>query len=246
MTSYAVDTNVLLGYSYLQNRWQKHTQRLFQSDNTVVAPDQTIFEYCCRRSNNSKSEVNLDWSKNDGLFAIIKADLRDDAFLVEQELDARDEEVLDPYTVAQIFIDEHDVEEQVEERILRFFRAELSANCDRTDARDAVRDLVERITTVADKRKRKLTQRVKHHSEGRDPELTKNIADLISGHGSKEHPDANVVSEVKMLKEAGKASSLVTGDKNDIYSNSERIQATCSLPILYLKDEFADHELPQS
>jgi len=245
MTSYAVDTNVLLGYSFLQNRWQTHTQRLFSSDNTVVAPDQAIYEYCSRRDGRSRPHVDLEWSNNDGVFARVKGNLRDDAFMTEQELDTRSEDELNPSSVAQIFIDEHDVEQQVEERVQRFFDANLTTDCSRKEARKAVRDLVERITTVADSRKEELSHRVKHITEGRDPALTRQVARLISSNRSEDHPDANIVSEAKALKEAGKVSSLITGDKNDVYKNSERIHSICSLSVLYLKDEFAEPELPR-
>jgi len=246
MTSYAIDTNVLLGHSFLQNRWQTHTQRLFSTDNTVVASDQTVYEYCCKTHGKSRTQVDLNWSREEGVFARVKASLRDDAFMAEEELATRPEDELGPSEVAQVFIDEHDVEHQVKDRVRRYFRAELTTDCSRKEAREAIRDLVERITTVADERKEELSHRVKHTSAGRNTILTKEIARIISGSKDNEHPDANIISEAKALSDAGEITALVTGDKNDIYSNSETIQAKCSLPILYLKDKFADRELPHS
>ena len=37
---------------------------------------------------------------------------------------------------------------------------------------------------------------------------------------------------------------IVTSDKAHMYENRERIRAVLGLPVVYLKDEFADHDLP--
>ncbi|GGK83392.1 hypothetical protein [Haloarcula sebkhae] len=242
MASYCVDSNVLLGYSFLQNRWNDHTDRLISTDNSLFLSDQVIYEYCCKKGK-PRAETELKWSKDYGKFDDEKARLRKDARMCELEVDSRQESELGPETVSEIFIEEHDVETQVQGKIRKYFEKTLTKDCTHLDVRDAMRDLVERITTQADSRKEALSERIDYISvEGeRDEDLRVRLAEMIS-HGSQtEHPDAEVVADSYALQNLGIAGRLVTGDKGDIYSNRKEINAMTGLSVLYLKDEFAGH-----
>lgn len=248
MANYCIDANVLLGYSFLQNRWNSHTSRLISTDNSLYVSDQVLYEYCCKKGQ-SRNETELGWAKDYGKFDDEKARLRKDARMCELEADSRPESELGPDTVAEIFIEEHDIETQVQSKVRKYFDEKLDEDCDHLDVREAMRDLVERITTQADSRKEELSKRIDFISvaDDRDEDLQIRVSKMISNGSQTDHPDAKVVADSHALQSLNIASKLVTGDKGDIYSNREEIKAITGLSVLYLKDEFANQSLlPES
>lgn len=244
MVNYSVDSNVLLGFSFLQNRWNDDANRLVSTNNSLYISDQVLYEYCCKKSD-PREETELDWDKNYGKFDDEKARLRKDGRMCELEVESRPESELEPEVVADIFIEEHDVEKQVQQKIHTYFEKKLTGDCDHQDARNAIRDLVERITTQADSRKEKISERVDYISVSgdRDEDLRKRVSEMISYGTQTDHPDAEVVSDSHALQGLNIASKLVTGDKGDIYSNRDKIKSMTGVSILYLKDEFATPQI---
>ena len=241
MSRYYVDTNVLLGFTFLQNRWREHTERLLNSDNTVYTSCSVLYEYCTKRPNLSRGSADISWEKNDGKIDDEKMRLRRDIRQCTFELDILDEDQITPDKVSEILIQEHDVETQVDGRIRAYFDATLNQDCSRQEAKAALRKLQNRITTAANNRKDELSNLVKYVPVGsnRHPEISARLAREITYGRENDHPDARVLSDAYSLKENSIVSQVVTGDKADIYKNREEINAITGLNVQYLKDEVA-------
>lgn len=241
MANYYLDTNVLIGYSFLQNRWQDHTSRLFSTDNTLHTGETVIYEYCCKNGQGPpNSDTTIDWSSTDGVFGTIRRKLRKGKRYTELELRKYDEEELTPEDVAKVCIEKFDIEDEVAGKIKAYFDRELTSNCSQKEARGAVDKLVHSITSSAKDRKLALSHRIHSHiRKEAHTSVEDQLCRLIYGPDESYGPDAAVLTDAFDLKIQGTLERVVTGDKGDIYLNSEDIDAITGLSVLYLKDEFA-------
>lgn len=249
MSSYFLDTNVLVGYTFLHNRWQDHTQRLMSTNNTLYTGETTKYEYCVKRQPGPRNGVPLDWSKEDGVVGTVKRNLRKYKRLTVLELESKDESELDPETVSEVFIDEFDVEEQIEHKVENYFEKELEQDCTLTDVEEALNKLINRINTTSLDRKDELRQRLKvrpRQSGGDYSSQIDQLTYLIEGNREEYCADAHVLCDAMDLKNRHIINKIVSGDKGDMYSNREEIDAITSLSVVYLKDEFAKKPDPQS
>lgn len=245
MSRYCVDTNVLLGFTFLQNRWREHTERLLNSGNSLYVSDKVLFEYCTNRDKLKQSDATISWEKSAGKVGDEKWRIQQDVRQSVLEVDTLEEDEITPERVASTLIDEHDVEPQVQDRIKTYFVQKLSADPTRDEAKDALRDLRDRIVDKANDRKDTLSEEITFSRVGNDPcpDIAEQVARQITNGHQDDHPDADVVADAHELKDRSVASKLVTGDKGDIYTNREEINNITGLGVLYLKDEFAETSL---
>lgn len=241
MANYYLDTNVLVGYCYLQNRWQEESERLFITDNTLHTSELVLYEYCVKGKPGAPDDYSLiGWGSRDGIFGRIRRKLRKGKRHAELELRRYDADELSPDRVAEIFIEKFDIQDEVTDKIEHHFCESLEESCEAKDARNEIDKLVNAITTTASDRKRELAQRVNFHRRSRDYPLVENqLRRLIYEDDSEYGPDAGILTDALDLKLKGVVSKVVTGDKGDMYLNAEEIYAITGLTILYLKDEFA-------
>lgn len=241
MANYYLDTNVLIGYSFLQNRWQDHTSRLFSTDNTLHTGETVIYEYCCKNGQGPPDpDTTIDWSSTDGVFGTIQRKLRKGKRYTELELRKYDEDELTPEGVAKVCIEKFDIEDEMAGKIETYFDRELPANCSQKEARAAVDKLIHSITSAAKDRKSVLSDRIRSHTRNdAHPSVEDQLCRLIYGPDESYGPDAAVLTDAFDLKTQGDVERVVTGDKGDIYLKSEEIDAITGLSVLYLKDEFA-------
>lgn len=241
MSRYCVDTNVLLGFTFLQNRWREHSERLLNSENSVYVTDKVLFEYCMKRDDLDQENSSMSWSSSDGKFGDEKRRLQQDIRQCVLEVDLLKDDELTPERIASELIDEHDVETQVQKKLEAYFEEKLGSSPTRREAKNVLRDLRDQIVDKANKRKDRLSEEITHYPVGPNPfpNIAERVANRISDGFQDQHPDADVIADAHKLKEQSIASNLVTGDKGDIYSNRGEINAITNLSILYLKDEFA-------
>lgn len=245
MANYYLDTNVLIGYSFLQNRWQDHTSRLFSTDNSLHTSEMVLYEYCVKnRPGAPSSDTTIDWSSTEGVFGTVQRELRKGKRYTELELRKYDEEELSSEEVAAVFIEKFEIEDEVISKIERYFEQELSLNCSRKEARAAIDELINTITSTARDRKSKLARRVQFHRRvGDHPFVESQLRRLIYDDDESYGPDAAVLTDAFDLKARGIVERVVTGDKGDIYLNSEEIDAITGISVLYLKDNFAEQAI---
>lgn len=241
MSRYYMDTNVLLGLTFLQNRWRPHSERLIDSDNTIYISDKVLFEYCAKRRDVTRRDAHISWQNDDGKFSDEKMRLRRDVRQCSRELDTLEDDEITAESVAEIIFEEHDVENQVKPLIKTYFDIKLEKDCSRQSAKQALKDLRNRITSKADERKEMLSDRVKYIPVGNNcyPEIRKRVARMMTKGSEESHPDAEVIADAYSLKEDSIVSQVVTGDKGDIYLNREEIHTITGLRVQYLKDKFA-------
>lgn len=244
MANYFLDTNVLVGHCYLQNRWQDQSDRLFSTDNTLHTSELVLYEFCVKDKPGSPEDYSLiGWGSRAGIFGRVQRKLRKGKRHAELELRRYDADELSPDKVAEIFIEKFDIQDEVTDKIEHHFRESLRTNCDAKDAREEIDSLVNAITTTASDRKTELARRVNFHRRSSDhPSAENQLRRLIYGDDSEYGPDAGILIDALDLRLGGVVSKVVTGDKGDMYLNAEEINAITGLTILYLKDEFAGEE----
>jgi len=249
MSRYFVDTNVLVGYTFLHNRWQDHTSRLMATNNTLYTGETTKYEYCVKRHPGPQNGERLDWSKEDGVVGTVKRNLRKFKRLTVLELQSKEESELDPETVSEVFIQEFDVEEQVQHKVEKYFEKELDQDCTLSDVKDALNKLINRINTTSLDRKDEIRRRLKVRPRQPGKDYSSDIdqlTHLIEGERDKYCADAHVLCDAMDLKDRRVLNKIVSGDKGDMYLNRGEIDAITGLSVVYLKDEFADKPSPQS
>ncbi|WP_267642155.1 hypothetical protein [Haloarchaeobius amylolyticus] len=244
MSNYYLDTNVLIGHCFLQNRWQDHTDRLFSTNNTLHTSEIVVYEYCVKDSpGRPESETTIDWSSTDGVFGTIQRKIRKGKRYTELELRKLDHDEVTPEKVAELVIEKFDIQDEVKEKVTRHFVNRLPYDCDRKDARKAVDKLVHTITSTAKDRKSELAERVQFHRRAQNHRSVEDQLRRLIYHDDESYgPDAAVLTDAFDLKQRGIVERVVTGDKGDIYLNLNEIDAITGLTILYLKDEFANQE----
>lgn len=242
MARYFLDTNVLLGYSFLQNYWQDHSSRLFETGNSVYIGETVLYEYCVKTNPGPPSEsVNIDWSHDGGILGDEHRRLRKAKRLCDLDLRSFSEEELTKEVVAEMFIDKFDVEDAVAPKVHVYFEQSLMSSCTVSDARNAIDELVNTIISTSQDRKTEMASRVQY-SKQRKPytAIETRLKRLIYGDDESYGPDASLLRDAYELKERRILNRVVTGDKGDIYLNREQIDAITGLSVLYLKDEFAN------
>lgn len=242
MANYYLDTNVLIGHCFLQNRWQNHTDRLFSTDNTLHTSEVVLYEYCVKKGPGAPDDKSdIDWSSTDGVFGTILRKLRKAKRYTELELRKFDDDDLTPTDVADVVIERFDIQDEVTDKVRGHFEQELSPACSRKDARKAIDELTQTITSTAKERKLALSERIRFHRRARKHSAIENqLRRLIYGDDESYGPDAGVLTDAFDLSNRGVVERVVTGDKGDIYLNAEEIDAITGLTVLYLKDEFAN------
>jgi len=249
MSRYFVDTNVLVGYTFLHNRWQDHTSRLMSTNNTLYTGETTKYEYCVKRHPGPRNGERLDWSKEDGVVGTVKRNLRKFKRLTVLELQSKDESELNPETITGVFIQEFDVEEQIQHKVENYFERELDQDCTLSDVKESLNKLINRINTTSLDRKNEIRRRIKVRPRQPGKDYSREIdqlTQLIEGERDKYCADAHVLCDAMDLNNRRMVSKIVSGDKGDMYLNRKEVDTITGLSVVYLKDEFADKPKPRS
>ncbi|UHQ98197.1 hypothetical protein HYG81_19045 (plasmid) [Natrinema zhouii] len=243
MASYYVDTNVLVGYTFLHNRWQDHTRRLMASENTLYAGDTVLYEYCVNVGYGPRDGEPLDWSQEDGVIGKEKRKLRKRKRFTYLELKTRDD--LNPETVSKIFIEKFDVEEQIEHKAKEYFEKELDQDCTLDDVESSLNKLINRINSTAIDRKDEVRKRIKIRRRRKEKDYTtpcSQMSRIIDGEEDEYSPDAEVLTDAMDLKDRFLIDTVVTGDKGDMIYNKNKIEPITRLNLVYLKNKFANED----
>jgi hypothetical protein len=219
------------------------------TNNTLYTGETTKYEYCVKRHPGPRNGEQLDWSEEDGVVGTVKRNLRKFKRLTVLELQSEDESELDVETVSEVFIEEFDVEEQIEYKVENYFEKELDTDCTLSEVKESLDKLINRINTTSIDRKDEIRKRLKvrHRQSGKDySDDIDQLTHLIEGERNKYCADAHVLCDAMDLKDRRILSKIVSGDKGDMYLNREEIDAITGLTVVYLKDEFADKPNPQS
>lgn len=253
MTSYYVDTNVLVGYTFLHNRWQDHIRRLMASENTLYAGGTVLYEYCVNVGQGRRDSEPLDWSREDGVVGKEKRKLRKRKRFTYLELKTKDEEELDPDTVSEVFIEKFDVEDQINHKVEDYFEKELDQDCTLDEVEESLNKLTNRINSTAIDRKEVLQKRIKIRKRRDNEDYStpcSQISRIIDGDEDEYCPDAEVLVDAMDLKDRFLINTVVTSDKGDMISNRDELEPITRLNLVYLKNKFAkedseiDEEVP--
>ena len=245
MASYYVDTNVLVGYTFLHNRWQDHTRRLMASENTLYAGCTVLYEYCVNVGHGPRDGKPLDWSKEDGVVGKERRKLRKQKRFTYLELKTKDEEELDPDTVSEVFIDKFEVEDQIKHKVEDYFEKELDQDCTLDDVEESLNKLINRINSTAIDRKGEIQKRIKIRRRRDDKDYStpcSQMSRIIDGGEDEYCPDAEVLVDAMDLKDRYLINTVVTSDKGDMISNRDKLEPITQLNLVYLKNKFANED----
>jgi len=245
MASYYVDTNVLVGYTFLHNRWQDHTRRLMAAENTLYAGDTVLYEYCINVGHGPRNGEPLNWSKEDGVVGKEKRKLRKRKRFTYLELKTEDKEALDPDTVSKVFIEKFDVEDQIKHKVENYFQRELDQDCTLDDVEDSLNKITNRVNSTAIDRKEEIQKRIKIRPRRDSKDYStpcSQMSRIIDGDEDEYCPDAEVLVDAMDLKDRFLIDTVVTSDKGDIISNRDELEPITRLNLIYLKNKFANED----
>jgi len=245
MASYYVDTNVLVGYTFLHNRWQDHTRRLMASENTLYAGETVFYEYCVNVGHGPRDGEPLDWSREDGVVGKEKRKLRKRKRFTYLELKTKDDDKLEPDTVSEVFIEKFEVEDQIKHKVEDYFQKELDRDCTLDSVEDSLNKLINRINSTAIDRKNEIRKRVKIRRRRDNKDYStpcSQMSRIIDGNEDEYCPDAEVLVDAMDLKDRFLTDTVVTSDKGDMISNRDKLEPITRLNLVYLKNKFANED----
>lgn len=245
---YFLDTNCLLGVTFLQDRWYPEAKRLFQTDNTLYTGRTAVYEYCCSTETNHRQTAEVEWGKEDGRFGEKQAELRLNQSKFDKKMQMYGDDELTVETVLQEFVDLFEMrvreEEEVKPRMRKYFEAffDKEGEVTRRTARTAVRDLKDVLLARSFKHKAMVEASV--HLE---PIRTEDYPDLKES--MRKYPvsidnnsDIDMMCDAYFLQERGMLEKVITGDFVDIYSNRDWFRDNMNLTVMWLMDTFAGEE----
>lgn len=251
MTRYFLDTGVLVGLTFLHDLWRDEAERVFETDNGLYTSRAVVYEFCNSTNSNLLEDMNVDWETEAGLYGAKLSKVRAAQMNLNILLDSYDDDDLDLGTLVDLFVEETDVDENVkppeliEEHIrpnLRMFLEDDVAGKEITQqvARESLDALCDTILDGAEKKRETIRNRVTEGPSGeRDEEERNRRLGFVDG-----YVDKVILCDAEHQSEMNLVEKVITSDKSHLYGNRERIKAVLGLPVMYIKDEFADHELP--
>lgn len=251
MTRYFLDTGVLVGLTFLHDLWRDEAELVFDTDNSLYTSRAVVYEYCNSTDSNLLEDAQVDWETEAGLYGAKFAKVRAAQMNLNILLDSCDDDDLDLRTLVDLFVEETDMEEKVkppeliEERIrpnLRGFLEDEVAGTEvtRQVGREALDALCDTILDGAEQKRETIRNRVTEGPSGERDETERNRRlGFVDG-----YVDKVILCDAEHQYDRNLVGKLITSDKSHLYGNRERIKAVLGLPVMYLKDEFADHDLP--
>lgn len=251
MTRYFLDTGPLLGVTFLHDLWRDESKALFDTDNTLYTSDTVLYEYCNYDGSNSLETADIDLESEDGRFGQILSKIRLAQRSLDLKLQGYADNELDLDTLIEKFIEETGLKENIrpkellDQRIkpnLREYFIQKIGDREVTQAvaREVMDDLCDEIEAEARATQQRIAQRVKRVPE-READWSERKQRL---HFVDDHLDKEILCDAANMRDKNQLSQVVTTDNNHMYSNRERINTILGLTIVFIKDEFADHHLP--
>ena len=250
MTRYFVDTNCLLGLTFINDRWYPDAKRLFDTDNTLYTGKNAVYEYCSSSEDNNRRNADIRLDRDDGLYGEKRAKLRLRLRQFGKKLQTYRDDDLDIETVMDEYVDRFDMrkseEEEVRPRIRNYFEwyFEKEGELSRRTAREAARKLKDVLMERSIKHKNQIESRV-YLQPVRDreyPDVKRRLKERPVR--MKNTADIALICDAVFLKEEIGISHFVTGDFKDIYSNQGWIHENLGFSVLYLLETFAGEEKP--
>lgn len=250
MTRYFVDTNCLLGLTFINDRWCPDAKRLFDTDNTIYTGKNAVYEYCSSTEGNSRRSADIRLDRDEGLYGEKRAKLRLKLRQFGKMLQTYSDDELDIETVMDEYVERFDMKEseekEVRPRLQKYFEwyFEKEGELTRRTAREAARKLKDVLMERSIKHKDQIEARV-YLEPIRDreyPEVEKRLKEWPVH--MKNNADIALICDAVFLKEEIGISHFVTGDFTDIYSNQDWIHENLGFSVLYLLETFAGEEAP--
>lgn len=251
MSRYFLDTGPLVGVTFLHDLWRDEAERLFRTDNTLYTSRAVVYEYCNSTSGNSFDSASVSWEAEEGRFGDKLSRIRAAQTNLGIKLRSYSDEELNLESLIDEFISVTRIDENVypqrliqdiiRPNIRNFLCDELGdQEITRKTARQAMDALCDTIISDALEIRNYLQSRITCGPEGDWTEEERNqrlwfvdgfldkviLCDATHQHGQ------NLIGK------------LITSDKSHMYGNRDRIRNVLGLPVVYIKDEFADHDIP--
>ncbi|GAB3690072.1 hypothetical protein GCM10028857_26150 [Salinarchaeum chitinilyticum] len=251
MARYFLDTGVVIGYTFLHDMWHSESEEVFDSDNSLYVNEAVIFEYCNSTDNNYLESTDVDWETEEGRFGDIIAMAEAAQIPFDLKIDSYDDSELDIETLVEDVISTMQIDDEVDpEMIEEYIRPTLrDFISDELGDRELTLPIARQIgevlfDTIIDGGRRKreeIRERVTECSVSQDQreKYFSEIDGFING-----YIDTVIISEVGHLEDTGFVSTIISSDKNHMYSNKEKIKAITGAEINYLKDTVAHHDYP--
>lgn len=250
MTRYFLDTGVLVGLTFLHDLWYDEAERVFDNNNGLYTSRAVVYEYCNSTESNRLEDATVDWETEAGLYGAKLSKVRVAQMNLNMWLDGCDDKELDVERLVDAFLEETDVNRKVKppeliERYIRpnisaFLKDEIGDEITRKASRKALDKLCDTVIDGAEETREMIQNRVTWGPSGtREEEERNRRLGFVEG-----YVDKVILCDAEHQSDLNLIEKVVTSDKSHMYGNRDRIRAVLGIPVVYIKDEFADHRLP--
>ncbi len=239
-----VDTNVLLGLTFYSDRWFREARPAYDNGHEIHASDLVVYEYCCsprpfRQPPDSPSELDIDWSNDQGLVGRIRKRLSKPYREYRGTVRRMSDEELTLENVVQEFIETFEIREQAEPQIRGEFENEFTDKAiTRQYVNEFASELIDKILRASDVMKQNLAEQVevhdsKYHVAGEVKRRWKEFPEK-----SPCEPDLSIIVDATQVFKENSVNTVLSGD-SDILALQEIANSYFGFSILSMADEYS-------
>lgn len=251
MTRYFIDTNVLVGLTFLHDRWTSEVERILLGDNTLYTSEFVIYEYCSRKPDSPSvvpdpSDIEVSSNDSHGVYGRVlktfEENVEENIPLYNRDIDYHHYDGLSLNKIVEIFFDHIEVREQAKPHFVRHFQEYFSSRkATPRNAKRCVEDLRDRFLHDAQKRKDLLMDSVyvrpsTYHEQERPRERIEEHIGINQWGMPIE--DVQWFLDAVGLCQQGVVKRIVTGDKKDVVQHQQQLTSLFDVSVLYILDEF--------
>jgi len=167
---YFADTNAVVGYVYLSDRWYQEVRPLYQDSHNIHLTDIVLYEYCNRDYQtdpprpDDPEQVEINWNPTGGVHQKVEKDLKQSLPQYIRKVREKDRDEITLEDGIEIFIDQFEIREEARPQIESYFSDYFDdrANIPRYFNKCA-QDLIDHILQRARKNHSELKATVHHH-----------------------------------------------------------------------------------
>lgn len=244
-----VDTNVLLGLTFLSDRWFREAQPVYDNNHEIHASELVVYEYCCsprpfREPPEDPSELDINWSFDRGLVGRIRNRLAKPYREYRSTIRRLPNEDLTLERAIEEFIDVFEIRAEAEPQIRAEFEKEFSDKAvTRQYITEFASELIDKIINGSGVVKKMLAKRVhlhdsKYHVANGDRQRWKDFPDQPP-----DEPDLSIIIDATQVLRGSSVNTVLSGD-SDLLTLQEIANSYFGFNILSIADEYSVKSQP--
>lgn len=246
-----VDTNVLLGLTFLSDRWYRAAQPVYENDHKIHTSELVVFEYCISPKPfttppEDPKEEDIDWSHDRGLVERIRNRVSKPYREYRGVIRRLPDEELTLDRVIQEFIDTFRIREQAVPQIRSEFEDEFQEKAvTRQYINQFASELIDKIINASDEMKATLSNVVEVHDSEYHVALDDKQRWVDFPEQPPDEPDLSIIVDATQVIKQNSVNTVLTGD-SDILVLQSTANDYYQFDILSMDDEYSAQGQPQA